>query len=129
MAATRDLQYCKTDLIASKGIVFCKYTKASSALLALEEVSETGMVRGLAVCLGSCPPLVIAHTLTCRGCIKSLTLHMLQLAGYKVKCMLAEPKSKGHRELPPPAELHPAQLYQVWAKVLSVGAVACWLVE
>ena len=44
MAATRDLQYCKTDLIASKGIVFCKYSKASSALIALEEITETGTV-------------------------------------------------------------------------------------
>ena len=44
MAATRDLQYCKTDLIASKGIVFCKYSKASSALIALEEIAETGTV-------------------------------------------------------------------------------------
>ena len=47
MASTRDLQYCKTDLIASKGIVFCKYSKASSALIALEEITETGMVRAL----------------------------------------------------------------------------------
>ncbi len=44
MAAFRDLQYCKTDLIASKGIVFCKYTKASAALRALEAVNATGQV-------------------------------------------------------------------------------------
>ena len=44
MAAFRDLQYCKTDLIAAKGIVFCKYTKASAALRALEAVNATGMV-------------------------------------------------------------------------------------
>ncbi|KAK9841804.1 hypothetical protein WJX81_004164 [Elliptochloris bilobata] len=59
MAAFRDLQYCKTDLIAAKGIVFCKYTKASAALRALEAVNATG-----------------------------------QVAGHKVKCMLAEPKGK-----------------------------------
>ena len=56
MAATRDLQYCKTDLIASKGIVFCKYSKASSALLAMEEINETGLVRlsFLAASAGPC---------------------------------------------------------------------------
>ena len=44
MAAFKDLQYCKTDLIVSKGIVFCKYSKSSSALRALESVQETGIV-------------------------------------------------------------------------------------
>ena len=44
MEAFRDLQYCKTDLIASKGIVFCKYAKSSSALKALEEITERGTV-------------------------------------------------------------------------------------
>ncbi|KAK9825572.1 hypothetical protein WJX74_007012 [Apatococcus lobatus] len=62
MEAFRDLQYCKTDLIASKGIVFCKYAKSSSALKALEEITERGT-----------------------------------LAGYKIKCMLAEPKGKRGR--------------------------------
>lgn len=38
MAKFRDLEYCKIDLIASKGIVFCKYAKISSALLALEAI-------------------------------------------------------------------------------------------
>lgn len=38
MAKYRDLEYCKVDLIASKGIVFCKYVKSSSALLALEAI-------------------------------------------------------------------------------------------
>jgi hypothetical protein len=38
MAKFRDLEYCKVDLIASKGIVFCKYAKTSSALLALEAI-------------------------------------------------------------------------------------------
>jgi len=37
-----DLEYCKTDLIASKGCVFVKYAKASSALRALEEVAAKG---------------------------------------------------------------------------------------
>jgi hypothetical protein len=40
-----DLEYCKTDLIASKGVAFCKYTKASAALAALEDISAKGMVR------------------------------------------------------------------------------------
>ena len=45
MAAFSDMQYCKTDLIASKGIVYCKYSKSSSALRALETVQESSMVR------------------------------------------------------------------------------------
>ncbi|CAD7697503.1 unnamed protein product [Ostreobium quekettii] len=57
-----DLEYCKTDLIASKGVVFCKFQKASAALKAMEDICETGT-----------------------------------LCGYKVKCMLAEPKSKHPR--------------------------------
>ena len=44
MASFDDLEYCKTDLIAAKGIVFCKYSKTSSALKALESVQQTGMV-------------------------------------------------------------------------------------
>lgn len=44
LASFRDLQYCKTDLIAAKGVVFCKYAKSSSALAALEAITETGMV-------------------------------------------------------------------------------------
>lgn len=39
-----DMEYCKTDLIASKGCVFVKYSKASSALRALEEIAAKGMV-------------------------------------------------------------------------------------
>lgn len=38
MAKFRDLEYCKMDFIASKGILFCKYSKTSSALLALEAI-------------------------------------------------------------------------------------------
>lgn len=44
MSQEPDLQYCKTDLIGSKGIVFCKYTRASSALHVMEAINETGMV-------------------------------------------------------------------------------------
>lgn len=54
-----DLEYCKTDLVISKGVVFCKFYKASSALAALETIASSST-----------------------------------LAGYKVKCMLAEPKTK-----------------------------------
>ncbi|KAF8057626.1 svkA [Scenedesmus sp. PABB004] len=57
-----DLEYCKTDLIASKGVVFVKYAKASSALAALEEIAAKGTV-----------------------------------GSYKVKVMLAEPKTKRQR--------------------------------
>ena len=44
LASFQDLQYCKTDLIAAKGVVFCKYAKSSSALAALEAVTDTGTV-------------------------------------------------------------------------------------
>ncbi|KAK9916623.1 hypothetical protein WJX75_005036 [Coccomyxa subellipsoidea] len=63
MAKFRDLEYCKVDLIASKGIVFCKYAKTSSALLALEAIMANDNM----------------------------------VAGYKVKCMIAEPKGKRGR--------------------------------
>jgi hypothetical protein len=59
----KDLEYCKTDLVAAKGVVFCKFFKSSSAMLALEDINSRGMV-----------------------------------AGYKVKCMLAEPKTKRRAE-------------------------------
>ena len=49
LASFRDLQYCKTDLIAAKGVVFCKYAKSSSALAALEAINETGMVSQVAL--------------------------------------------------------------------------------
>jgi hypothetical protein len=39
------LQYCKTDLMADKGIVFCKYCRASQALAALEAIGASGTVR------------------------------------------------------------------------------------
>ena len=45
MARFSGMQYCKTDLIATKGIVFVKYAKSSSACLAMETIQETGMVR------------------------------------------------------------------------------------
>jgi hypothetical protein len=38
------MEYCKTDLISSKGCVFVKYSKASSALRVLEEIAGKGMV-------------------------------------------------------------------------------------
>eukprot|EP00210_Caulerpa_lentillifera_P003744 g3577.t1 len=70
-----DMEYCKTDLIQSKGVVFCKYSKASAALKAMEIVNESNI-----------------------------------LAGYRVKCMLAEPKSKRARvENLVPAFLPPVQ--------------------
>ncbi|CAD7701449.1 unnamed protein product, partial [Ostreobium quekettii] len=62
MGKCADLEYCKTDLIASKGVVFCKFLKASAALKTMEGICDAGM-----------------------------------LCGYKVKCMLAEPKSKNPR--------------------------------
>ncbi|GLI64607.1 hypothetical protein VaNZ11_007917 [Volvox africanus] len=62
MASYDGLEYCKTDLVASKGVVFCKFTKASFALRALEDVASRGTV-----------------------------------GPYKVKCMLAEPKTKRGR--------------------------------
>lgn len=45
MARFAGLQYCKTDLIATKGIVFVKYARSSSACLAMETIQDTGMVR------------------------------------------------------------------------------------
>ncbi len=45
MSKFSDLDYCKTDLIASKGVVFCKFHKSSAALSAMEEISEGGNVR------------------------------------------------------------------------------------
>ncbi|PSC73543.1 RNA-binding 45 isoform B [Micractinium conductrix] len=59
MARFSGMQYCKTDLIATKGIVFVKYAKSSSACLAMETIQDTGAV-----------------------------------AGYKVKVMMAEPKTR-----------------------------------
>lgn len=44
MSSYAGLEYCKTDLVASKGVVFCKFTKASYALLALEDVAARGTV-------------------------------------------------------------------------------------
>lgn len=45
MSQFQDLQYCKTDLIATKGVVFCKFARASSALYAMELINETSIVR------------------------------------------------------------------------------------
>ncbi len=56
MAQFPGLQYCKTDLMADKGIVFCKFCRASQALAALETIGALGTVRrvrlGLAWCQG-----------------------------------------------------------------------------
>ena len=51
LASFQDLQYCKTDLIATKGVVFCKYAKSSSALAALEAITDTGMVSSGHTCV------------------------------------------------------------------------------
>ena len=44
MALWPDLQYCKTDLISAKGVVFCKFARSSAALRCMEAVNETCMV-------------------------------------------------------------------------------------
>lgn len=44
MSRYSGLEHCKTDLIATKGIVFAKFSKASAALTALEKINETRMV-------------------------------------------------------------------------------------
>lgn len=44
MSRFAGMQYCKTDLIATKGIVFVKYSKSSSACLAMETIQQTGTV-------------------------------------------------------------------------------------
>eukprot|EP01024_Parvocaulis_polyphysoides_P031205 TRINITY_DN2826_c0_g3_i1.p1 TRINITY_DN2826_c0_g3~~TRINITY_DN2826_c0_g3_i1.p1 ORF type:complete len:196 (-),score=34.05 TRINITY_DN2826_c0_g3_i1:31-618(-) len=66
MAKYEGLEYCKTDLISSKGIAFAKYSKASQALVALEDVTKTNM-----------------------------------LAGYRIKCMLAEPRAPAGVKITP----------------------------
>lgn len=71
MAQFPDLEYCKTDLAASRGVVFCKFSKSSSALKALEGIADRGM----------------------------------KVAGYTVKAMLAEPKTKRGRPEPSPQDL------------------------
>jgi hypothetical protein len=40
-----DLEYVKTDLVASKGVAYAKYSRASSALRVVEAVAARGMVR------------------------------------------------------------------------------------
>lgn len=59
MSRFAGMQYCKTDLVASKGIAFVKYATSSAACMAMETVQMAGIV-----------------------------------AGYKVKVMLAEPKTR-----------------------------------
>ena len=49
MAEFPGLQYCKTDLIATKGIVFAKYDASSSAYAAMEAVQASGSIAGYRV--------------------------------------------------------------------------------
>ena len=49
MAEFPGLQYCKTDLIAPKGIVFAKYDASSSAYAAMEAVQASGSIAGYRV--------------------------------------------------------------------------------
>lgn len=58
MSRFASLQYCKTDLIATKGIVFVKYAKSSAACLAMETIQQTGTVRS------RCKPVVVGKLLT-----------------------------------------------------------------
>ena len=163
MSQEADLQYCKTDLIGAKGIVFCKYARASSALHVMETISEAGTVSvSRHVSRFAALPLIMVCVLACkqacmhalvwplkdgrllnyaqqlhdaqmqelcqriiiklcispaccnqsaldfshmhtafmhflvRCCSARLVVGGMQLAGYKIKCMLAEPKSKRH---------------------------------
>ena len=101
MCKFQDLEYCKTDLVASKGVVFCKFQKSSSALQALEDVNIRGMVRNTpGMCLHEpaiqvCPYHLWADT---RRSHFPGYYPWPQVAGYKVKCMLAEPKTKRRAE-------------------------------
>ena len=49
MAEFPGMQYCKTDLIASKGIVFVKYDTSSNAYSAMEAVQASGTISGYRV--------------------------------------------------------------------------------
>ncbi len=121
MANFRDFEYCKVDLIASKGIVFCKYSKTSSALLALETImandnmvsSSMTLVYGEESSLFRHAPLSNLGAAHCGQRSAAISLHietyvsvllrglclwpLYQVAGYKVKCMIAEPKGKRGR--------------------------------
>lgn len=44
------LQYCKTDLMLDKGVVFCKYGRSSQALAAMEAINTLGMVGARSQC-------------------------------------------------------------------------------
>jgi hypothetical protein len=107
-----DLEYCKTDLIATKGVVFCKFSKSSSALKALEEITSQGTVGlqgawgrrrgawggGWSKVAGWPPRGVLSWAMSKQGLIsRRHPPPLVQLAGYKVKCMLAEPKTKRGR--------------------------------
>eukprot|EP01026_Neomeris_dumetosa_P016351 TRINITY_DN1620_c0_g1_i5.p2 TRINITY_DN1620_c0_g1~~TRINITY_DN1620_c0_g1_i5.p2 ORF type:complete len:311 (+),score=47.23 TRINITY_DN1620_c0_g1_i5:183-1115(+) len=44
MSKYEGMEYCKTDLISTKGIAFAKYSKASQALAAMEDINKTNML-------------------------------------------------------------------------------------
>eukprot|EP00192_Tetraselmis_astigmatica_P002068 CAMPEP_0117690412 /NCGR_PEP_ID=MMETSP0804-20121206/25109_1 /TAXON_ID=1074897 /ORGANISM="Tetraselmis astigmatica, Strain CCMP880" /LENGTH=994 /DNA_ID=CAMNT_0005503449 /DNA_START=86 /DNA_END=3070 /DNA_ORIENTATION=+ len=44
-----DLQYCKTDLVATKGVLFIKLSRMSSAMRALEDIVSSGTLAGYKV--------------------------------------------------------------------------------
>lgn len=103
LGAFPDLEYCKTDLIANKGVVFCKFTRSSSALRALEEITERaggGTVSAFShwdvrVIESRCQWIRVRDLVVdLKGL---LSAYVAQVAGYKVKCMLAEPKTKRGR--------------------------------
>lgn len=48
-AKFEEMEYCKTDLVPAKGIVFIKFARASSAMKALEDIQSHGLVRFMAV--------------------------------------------------------------------------------
>jgi len=78
------MEYCKSDLVASKGVLFVKYRSASSALRALEDMAS----RHYNVCCGSYGRAgsVLRPT---RAPTQPATP---QVAGYRVRARLADPK-------------------------------------
>eukprot|EP00887_Chlorella_sp_A99_P005987 scaffold27.g5987.t1 len=104
MARFSGMQYCKTDLIATKGIVFVKYGKSSAACLAMETIQETGMTAlaragGVRAGPAARPRRCGARRDIAATCLTDARAARApapraQVAGYKVKVMLAEPKSR-----------------------------------
>lgn len=85
LASFQDLQYCKTDLIATKGVVFCKYAKSSSALAVLEAITDTGMVSSGHACvccvfniLAYNPPRTFMHLHSVYNCTYRNIPHCLE---------------------------------------------------